>query len=115
LTNEQVVPKHSAILRGYPAIGIHADHRDIARFDTMADPGFIAVSNEIQRWARDLKATPEKEKLSRSDPDPGSSEGDAKALAGVNIPGVTIHGDVLHSIVVNGGQVINGGIIFGGD
>jgi hypothetical protein len=85
----------------------------------MSDPGFIAVSNEIQRWARDLKPTPGREKPSRSDPDPGDPEDaeHAKRLPGGigNIPGVTIHGDVLHSIVVNGGQVINGGIVFGGD
>ncbi|KAK4451580.1 hypothetical protein QBC34DRAFT_400149 [Podospora aff. communis PSN243] len=114
----EVVPKHSAILRGYPAIGIHADHRGIARFDTMADPGFVAVSNEVQRWARDLKPAPEKDKLSKSDTNPRGLEGPLETkglLPGVNIPGVTIHGDVLHSIVVNGGQVINGGIVFGGD
>jgi hypothetical protein len=83
----------------------------------MADPGFIAVSNEIQRWSRDLKTAPGKDRLSKPDPDPGGLEGSVgtKGLPGVNIPGVTIHGDVLHSIVVNGGQVINGGIVFGGD
>lgn len=113
---EQVVPKYSAILPGYPAIGIHADHRDIVRFDTMTDPGFVAVSNELQRWAKDLKNTPARGKPPKMDPDPDGLEG-LEHTTGLptgirDIAGVTIHGNVVQSVVVNGGQVVNGGIVF---
>jgi hypothetical protein len=114
----QVVPRYSATLPGYPAIGIHADHRDIARFDNVTDPGFVTVSNELQRWARELKNTPGKGKPPRLDPvpDPDGLEGLEHASTSIrDIAGVTIHGNVLHSVVVNGGQVIHGGIVFGGD
>ncbi|KAH6650858.1 hypothetical protein F5144DRAFT_543848 [Chaetomium tenue] len=115
----EVVPKYSTVLPGYPAIGIHADHRDIARFSAMADPGFIVLSNELQRWAKDLKNTPGKSEPPKLDlgPDPGGLEGLEQAerpSTGIReIAGMTIHGNVLQSILVNGGQVVNGGIIFG--
>lgn len=116
---EQIVPRYSAILPGYPAIGIHADHRDIARFDTVADPGFITVSNELQRWARELKNTPWKGKIPRLDHDTDLDGLEGLEHGGPPLPnirdiaGVTIYGNVLHSVVVNGGQVVNGGIVFG--
>lgn len=119
----EIVPKYSAVLPGYPAIGIHADHRDIARFDTMADPGFVTVSNELQRWARELKSTPPRGNPPKLDPhlDPGLDPDGPEGLAQAgqlstsirDVAGVTIHGNVLQSVVVNGGQVVNGGIVFG--
>ncbi|KAK5661437.1 hypothetical protein OQA88_11338 [Cercophora sp. LCS_1] len=51
----EVVPRYSAVLPGYPAIGVHANHRDIARFATAGDPGFITVANELQRWVREAR------------------------------------------------------------
>jgi hypothetical protein len=116
---EQIVPKYSAILPGYPAIGIHADHRDIARFNTMYDPGFITVSNELQMWARELKSASGRGKPPKLDPDLDFDGLEDFEYAGRppnsirDIAGVTIHGNVLHSVVVNGGQVVNGGIVFG--
>jgi len=85
----------------------------------MADPGFITVSNELQRWTRELKTTQGRDKPPKPDPCLNGREvaENTKGLpvGTVTVPGVTIHGNVLHSIVVNGGQVINGGIVFGGD
>lgn len=46
----EIVPSESAILHGYPAIGIHADHRGMARFASADDPGFVSVLGELRRW-----------------------------------------------------------------
>ncbi len=50
-----VIPKHSAILPGYPAIGIHSNHTDMAKFSSADDPGFKAVCGELNRWMEDIK------------------------------------------------------------
>jgi hypothetical protein len=44
-----VVPKESAILPGYNSGSIHADHGDIARYETAVDPGFDAVVSVLKR------------------------------------------------------------------
>lgn len=46
----EIVPGESAILHGYPAIGIHADHRAMVRFASADDPGFVSVLGELRRW-----------------------------------------------------------------
>jgi len=46
----QIVPRESAILPGYTSIGIHANHMDMARFNSADDPGFLAVCGELRRW-----------------------------------------------------------------
>ncbi|KAM7196692.1 hypothetical protein V8F33_006032 [Rhypophila sp. PSN 637] len=51
-----VVPKDSAILPGYIPIGIHGNHRDMAKFTGPDDPGFVAVCGELRRWIRDANA-----------------------------------------------------------
>ncbi|KAK3379401.1 hypothetical protein B0T24DRAFT_154684 [Lasiosphaeria ovina] len=50
----QVVPQHSAILPEYIKIGIHSNHMDMARFATVDDPGFAAVSGELRRWIKKM-------------------------------------------------------------
>jgi len=82
----------------------------------MTDPGFIVVSNELQRWARNIKRAPVREKPPKLDPDPDGLEGielvRGQSTGIRDIAGVTIHGNVLQSVVINGGQVVNGGIVF---
>ncbi|KAK0710585.1 sesB-related regulatory protein [Lasiosphaeris hirsuta] len=48
-----VVPKDSAILPGYIPIGIHANHKDMTKFTSPDDTGFVAVCGELRRWTRD--------------------------------------------------------------
>lgn len=55
----QVVPFHSAIIPGYAPIGIHANHMNMTKFDTIDNPGFIAVAGELRRWARALDEHPD--------------------------------------------------------
>ena len=45
-----IVPKDSAILPGYHCGSIRADHRDIVRYETTEDPGFVDVVSVLQRW-----------------------------------------------------------------
>ncbi|KID85820.1 sesB-related regulatory protein [Metarhizium guizhouense ARSEF 977] len=54
--HHQVVPQHSAILPGYIPIVIHANHMDMAKFDSVEDPGFVAMCGELRRWLKGLKA-----------------------------------------------------------
>ena len=44
----------SAILPEYTHIGIHGDHKEMTKFAQPSDPGFIAVSGELRRWAKEL-------------------------------------------------------------
>ncbi|KAJ8130979.1 hypothetical protein O1611_g2646 [Lasiodiplodia mahajangana] len=46
----ELVPSESAILHGYPAIGIQASHRCIARFASADDLGSFSVLGELRRW-----------------------------------------------------------------
>ena len=48
----QIVPRESAILPAYTSIGIHADHKQMARFSSAADPGFLNLTAEIDRWTK---------------------------------------------------------------
>lgn len=45
-----IVPSDSAILAGYNHISLHADHRGVARFDSICDPGFLSIALELERW-----------------------------------------------------------------
>ncbi|RYP46683.1 hypothetical protein DL768_007155 [Monosporascus sp. mg162] len=116
----EVVPKHSAILPGYPAIGIHSDHRDIARFATEDEPGFISILGELQRWMKEIQLGQYRAgspRSSRSKSLEGKNMFNANAHMrshnSNNYGGITIHGDVVESNVVNGGMTIHGGLRFG--
>ena len=50
-----IVARSSASLPGYNAISIHANHRDIVKFNMAEDPGFISVLGEVKRWVRDAR------------------------------------------------------------
>jgi hypothetical protein len=105
-----VVPKHSAILPGYTAIGIHKDHREMVRFTGADDPGFISVLGELQRWTKEIKASHiELERGGVS----GATETITNTTANnVNLGGITIWGDVVKSNVVSRSQTIHGGLTF---
>ena len=45
-----IVPRDSAVLRGYNSISCHADHRDIVRFNKQENAGFLAIVAELRRW-----------------------------------------------------------------
>lgn len=45
-----VVSKESATLEGYTSITIHADHRDMVRFDSAEENGFKRLLGELIRW-----------------------------------------------------------------
>ena len=49
-----IVARASASLAGYNAISIHADHRDMVRFQNEEESGFLGVVGELKRWADDL-------------------------------------------------------------
>jgi hypothetical protein len=51
-----VVPRDSATIAGSIPIGIRKDHREMARFSTKQDDGFLALCGELRRWTRDIEA-----------------------------------------------------------
>ncbi|KAI0202388.1 hypothetical protein F4808DRAFT_458989 [Astrocystis sublimbata] len=123
--NTVVVPRESAILRGYSAIGIHADHRGIARFASADDPGFISVLGELRRWTDKVAYADDHHDKELWDIEGkqshdvlcgweckrrGNDEGCRDASAGA----ITIWGDVTKSIIANGDHVIHGNLTFGG-
>ncbi|KAI1325369.1 Alpha/Beta hydrolase protein [Xylariaceae sp. FL0255] len=116
-----IVPKESAVLAGYPAIGIHHDHRGMARFASPDDPGYMSVVGELRRWvlyiqnpgSRDDRSVWRKE---NSNTNRGTvvrdagGEGDARNSAGDG--SVVIWGNVHKSVVVSGTQTIQGNLSF---
>ncbi|KAF5024988.1 hypothetical protein F66182_2939 [Fusarium sp. NRRL 66182] len=52
-----IVPKYSAILPGYPSIGIHRNHGDMTKFGSPDEPGFVAVCGELKRWMKRIQET----------------------------------------------------------
>ncbi|KAH6880024.1 hypothetical protein B0T10DRAFT_609642 [Thelonectria olida] len=102
----EVVPKSSAILPAYPAIGIHCDHRDMAKFTSPTDPGFLSVLNELLRWINDIRS--DLGEINRFAEQPRE-----QCHGGIALGGITICGSVVQSSIVNGSQVIHGNLVFG--
>lgn len=50
----QIVSKESASFEGYTAISIHANHRDMVKFATAEDDGFVMVLGELKRWVKQI-------------------------------------------------------------
>lgn len=50
-----IVERTSATLPGYNAISIHANHRDMVRFHTAEDAGFVSLLGELRTWLRDIR------------------------------------------------------------
>ena len=48
------MPQDSAILPGYIAIGIRANHMDMTKFDSTDDTGFLAIYGELRRWIKEI-------------------------------------------------------------
>lgn len=46
-----VVSRESATLEGYPSISIQADHRQMTRFASAEDNGFLRLLGELTRWS----------------------------------------------------------------
>ena len=56
-----IVPRESATLQGYSSFSLHADHRDMVRFQSAEDNGFVRLVGELTRWSsqiRDSATTP---------------------------------------------------------
>lgn len=115
----EIVPSESAILHEYPAIGIHADHRNIARFASADGPGFVSLLGELRRWIGQVvevddeqgKGLCEIEKECSS----GVALGDGWQEGYGEIGGaITIWGNVTESVIANGKQIIQGNLVFGG-
>ncbi|KAB5581148.1 hypothetical protein GE09DRAFT_1085225, partial [Coniochaeta sp. 2T2.1] len=54
----RVVAKESATLEGYPAVSVHADHRNMVRFGSADDTGFKRLFAELIRWQGPADLTP---------------------------------------------------------
>jgi hypothetical protein len=51
----KVVSKDSATLEGYNQLSIHANHRDMVRFNSATDNGFRRLLGELVRWESELR------------------------------------------------------------
>ncbi|KAK9776057.1 putative DUF676 domain-containing protein [Seiridium cardinale] len=104
----EVVPYESAVLPEYTAIGIHSDHREMVRFASQDDPGFISVVGELQRWISSWILGDVKEDFE----DKPHTNADISTKE-TRVGNITVWGDVVQSIVVDGNQTIHGGLSFG--
>ncbi|KAK7971551.1 hypothetical protein PG989_016567 [Apiospora arundinis] len=108
----EVVPKTSAILPGYTAIGIRSNHRDMVRFSSPDDPGFLSITGELKRWIDDLRSPDQKlQNIARARSFPARER--TAMRDGSESSGITIWGNVIQSNVVNGSQTVNGNMYFG--
>ncbi|KAK8024532.1 LipA and NB-ARC domain-containing protein [Apiospora rasikravindrae] len=109
----EVVPKASATLHGYTAIGIRSNHRDMVRFSSPDDLGFLSITGELKRWIDDLGASDGKLRRSLARVNSLPLKGLMLAEATHQASGITIWGNVVQSNVVNGSQTVNGDMYFG--
>lgn len=110
-----IVSTDSAVLPGYTGIGIHAHHRDIARFATEDAPGFESVVGELERWIKGISNPTQGVQEAEPTLDTAGPSGDTNRHGGNNgYGGIEIWGDVIKSNVVNGNQVVHGNLTFGG-
>ncbi|KAK3312875.1 hypothetical protein B0H66DRAFT_569081 [Apodospora peruviana] len=110
---EVIVPADSAVLHGYgPGLGIHAHHKDIARFGDENAPGFESVVGELQRLINEIGIITDSSK--EPDAGPSGKEGDAKTGRQQLYGGIEIWGNVIKSNVVSGNQTVHGDLKFGG-
>ncbi|KAI1853349.1 hypothetical protein JX266_002055 [Neoarthrinium moseri] len=106
----EVVPHSSAVLHGYTSIGVHSHHKDMVRFSSLDDPGFISVSGELERWARGLNAS-DHNKRKELMLEAWTSSG-SRPHEDLQESRICIGGNVVKSNVVNGSQVIYGSLTF---
>ncbi|KAK7946915.1 uncharacterized protein PG986_011236 [Apiospora aurea] len=109
----EVVSKTSAILHGYTAIGIHSNHRDMVRFSSPDDLGFLSITGELKRWIGDLRTSDGKLRRSFARVSSLPVKGFMGAEATSQLGGITIWGNVFQSSVVNGSHTVNGDMYFG--
>ncbi|KAI9769485.1 MAG: hypothetical protein M1840_003962 [Geoglossum simile] len=57
-----IVPRQSAILPAYNAIGIPANHMDMVKFKGPDDSGYLSVSTELLRWTRSIQTASQQSK-----------------------------------------------------
>lgn len=51
----KVVSKESATFDSFPAMAIHANHRDMVKFGSPEDNGFKRLLGELRRWERKIR------------------------------------------------------------
>ncbi|KAK8073299.1 hypothetical protein PG994_004198 [Apiospora phragmitis] len=100
----EVVPKSSAILHGYTAVGIRSNHRDMVRFSSPDDLGFLSLTGELKIWIDDLRTPDGKLRRSFARVNSLPLKGLMLAEASKQPSGITIWGNVVQSNVVNGTQ-----------
>jgi hypothetical protein len=113
----EIVPKESAILPGYSAIGIHHDHREMARLSTPDDPGYVSVVGELQRWIQYIEF-PDSRNDGGLQYHGGTTcaaalgNGDIETQNNGGSGSIVIWGNVNKSVVMSGTQTIQGNLSF---
>ncbi|POR33551.1 Uncharacterized protein TPAR_06245 [Tolypocladium paradoxum] len=59
----EVVSRECATLEGYPSASIHANHRDMVKFDSEDNIGFVRLLGELRRWGRVPTSAPAGERV----------------------------------------------------
>ncbi|KAE8443681.1 hypothetical protein EG329_001453 [Mollisiaceae sp. DMI_Dod_QoI] len=108
----EIVPKRSATLPGYAAIGIHSNHRNMARFATDCDPGFVSVACELQRWAKEIRCLQGGAGTAGAVEISDRKENPCLTRSATELGGITVWGNVIKSNVVAGDQTIYNGLTF---
>jgi hypothetical protein len=94
------------------AIGIHSNHRDMARFATEDDSRFVSVVSELLRRAKEIKFPSYEAGITGAREVLDIKGGINSAVSNRSLGGSAIWGDVVNSNVVNGSQNISYGLKF---
>jgi len=76
----KVVPEESAILEQYPNLPIHANHSDMTKFASEADPGFVSVCGRLKTWIDELQK--KKEGTTEAQKKEEAKEGNSRVYSG---------------------------------
>lgn len=60
-----VMSRDSAVLEGYAAVGIHANHSGMVKFGSIEDTGFKTLLGELTRWEKQVPPVPGSQQIVR--------------------------------------------------
>ncbi|KAF2251903.1 hypothetical protein BU26DRAFT_602393 [Trematosphaeria pertusa] len=71
-----IVEPQSALISGYQSFSLPGDHRQIAKYGSLGDTGYIRISSEIQRWIKIWHESPKAARSDRNDRRPSEPHED---------------------------------------
>jgi len=87
----------------------------MVRFTSEADPGFLSIVSELQRWGKEIEClSVEADREIAGAGELSETKNHTKSIqAGSDIGGIIVGGNIIKSNLVSGNQTIYSGLTFG--